>query len=425
MYDGASLTIEPSPTKQQGIECATDTRDNLSVKPEETPQETRSIHAELFPRNSILNNAHSLETDSTSCNSRSFGTYSVPSQDSTVQEIGPQMTTCHFMGYGRNDEENEDPTSENPGANSETRLSKQDSLTQTVRSRASFESRSLRTSFDSGSQYHYPAALYDQMKTQKHFVPTTITKIAAGLNKDHRQTSETSVPFLPSHVTNFSDDGTSRISSNSSNSSRSHSSCYHSSFGGSVDDESRLMEEDEDIFPQFEALVDTMALSLEPQDQYTIDNKGNGHTTVLSFVALVDKLTEGQNASADSDYNDDDCSQAVSPSSSNHGSDRRAAPTNAARAPRLAAVAGGNRRYSVPSALEQSDSSEMLANIRTLALMAHGPVDNIADDNQNDEDGAPALSFCSSGNDQNLKFHRSSSAAHPSSASVCSELRWM
>ena len=418
--------IESKPTSHKyGIECTTHIEgDNpIVMESEETPQEIRKIRAELFPTDSILTMASSAETGSTE-HSRSFGSYSLPSQDSTQRDVG-ENTGCRFMDYGRNDDNDKD--------NDADESQKQQPIPKMKPSgrRASFER----------SGYHYPSALYEEIKTQKHFVPTTSTgdrNIAT--RGSLRQQSRQSLPSLRSSATtSVSGEGS---EDNEGSFSFVSSPGGNSTFGGDFTvDESQMT----DMFPQFEALVDTMALSLEPQDNDRVTRFGT-KSSVLSLGALVDKLTEmddGGDFLEDSDDDDDEEEDSTLQRVEEENEDNASgisssieggpavAPTfnSRARAPPMNAARSRGRRYSAPPMLEQNHSSEMLANMKTLALMADvkdiltPSSNNNSNDADADQKADVGLSYCS-GNNKTLKFHRSMSVAS-SSASVCSELQWM
>ena len=422
-----TLRIETQPTATKyGIECSATLAgggEPVMMEPEETPQEIRNIRDELFPKSagSILTIASSsAETSSTTTGySRSFGSgYSAPSHDddSTVRQIGYTNTGCRFMDYPRNDDNDVD---------------EEDNESELQPSYAQGKGRSggRRASFESGNRYHYPASLYEDLKTQKHFVPTITTGNNFTTSSIKlRQQSRTSLPSIRSGITSMS--GRRSEDEDEGNSSFASSPGGLSSLGGDFSvDESQV-----DMFSQFDdALVDTMALSLEPGQKEKLERLTK--QSVLSLGALVDKLTEMDGGLV----GDDDCGEEVSAilmavveeedgdDDTSKGSSSRSptvAPSSNSRARAPPTTASKDRCYSAPAPmLEQSDSSELLANMKTLALMTDVQ-ETLARPKETIDDDDTRVSYCS-GNSKTLKFHRSSSVAPSSSVSVCSELRWM
>lgn len=420
-----TLRIEAQPTATKyGIECSTTAADGEPViEPEETPQEIRNIREELFPKSagSILTTASSsAETSSTTGYSRSFGSgYSAPSHDddSTVRQIGYTNTGCRFMDYSRNEDNDDDDDDD-------------ESQLQPSYSQRKGRSGGRRASFESGNRYHYPASLYEDMRRQKHFVPPITTGNNATTSSINlRQQPRTSLPSIRSGITSMSgrrsedeDEGTSSFASSPGG---------LSSFGGDVSVDDSQVE----MFQQFDALVDTMALSLEPEQKEKLEKLTK--QSVLSLGALVDKLTEMDDGLAVEDACDEEESgilmAAVEEESGDddksEGSSSRSptvAPSSNSRVRAPTAATSKDRRYAAPAPmLEQSDSSELLANMKTLALMTDVQ-ETLARPNEAEDgdDNDTHVSYCS-GNSKTLKFHRSSSVAPSSSVSVCSELRWM
>ena len=256
-------------------------RDTLMPAP--TPYDIRKIRNELFSRDSIMAAIPSNGTASTQ--EDSLGGFSAPSNDGVV-----------FLP------ENEIPNK---------------------------PQKKIR--------YHYPAALYQKMKTVHHFVPSSNQK--------------QEFPALR-HVSSGESDANSYASDDMG-------SVYSMVYQRQHEQLQQQLQQLSDGLP-FEALVDTMALSLEPpsDDFY-------GMNPQLSFGALVDQLTEAEEASSEEDELEG-------------GEFSTACPAMAFQRPKKKRAA---RHFSAPPApttpttnsismLEPQMSYEIAADIKSMALMA-------------------------------------------------------
>jgi hypothetical protein len=251
---------------------------------------------------------------------------------------------------------------------------------ETERTEISFDDCSLDDKRKRSSDYHYPAALYHDIKSLQRFVPKS----------QHAQ----EFPKLR-HV-------------------RSVDSDDSSSAASSILDYINERE----MFPQFEALVDTMALSLEPQGKKSANVCSK---PVMSFRALVDQLTELEEEDfANSDG--DDTAKAEKQNS---------ACTVASKGRTKRANGAARNRHSAPPVLETKLSSEILADIKTMALMADISDDRLLESHHAVESKRKPrnnniLSACAGNNNETIKFHHTHSSSDNNT--VCSELslgRWM
>lgn len=375
-YHDGPTALESNFTKEtiQGIECATGSteEDPHSVIPEETPHDIRKIRDELFSQDSVVAVTHS--------------TTSMTHQSS----LGSYQSHFSSSSWGDDHEDKYDEADNEKVSNH-------------------------------CKQYHYPAALYEDLKSVKHFLPTTSATTKASLLRREQQGDRYSPRSIQSGMSSSGDSDEDGIS------------IAHTISGDeSMEIADTILEGVNASFPQFEALVDTMALALEPNGNYRM-------RPTVSFRALMDTMTEMEEAEVayrgvsfdDSDGEETGvaaqdefpgCDSNTTMVTSKSGT----VPPSKSRKARVPKKSRRNLRHSYPI-LEQKHSSELLADIKALALLADNQSNKSrrqSSENMNRLDKTAGIDS----HEKPTKYHRSDSVVHVSSdtMSICSELgKWM